>query len=612
MTSPIAHLCAAHLCAWLQRARPSWDLTPLAHPFGLRALPHTPKEPTPSSALELLELLESHLDARRVQVFTPPPVARWLAARLPATHPILDPATGTGRLLIAALNARVECGESPEQALSAGLRGVELDPDALAVARAGLLARACELGLGRLVVPRLICQDALAAPLEIGGHVIMNPPYANADQLSEDAHQRAAARWPFHRRQLDQSVCFIAAAVEALALPTDAAPGGTLAAVVPRYWLEATRAAGFRRWLTRHARIDALLDLGNVQLWPGVNVLTALLVATRTHPCEEAPPRWSASFWRAPGAAEVHGLLSGEPPSDRYDVPGAALTEAPWVMRPPAREAALEALAASGTPCRRWFASGQGIKTGLNRVFVLSRGEAARRDLPAALLAPLLKGRDVHPCRIQETDRALLQLAGAMELERWPAVARYLAPHREALEARYQFRHGACPWYGLAIPQNLAWMERAPKIVTPLYPRRNRFALDRRGRSALTDLYMLVPTGPLPAPIEAVVCLLNSAPLRAFAAARAKLKRDGYREYGARLLGALPLPFTDDGRAVDGPRTRRALARLGITADGAWGALREAHARLEAGEEEEEAVMLEVDRLAWALFGFAEPPWEEP
>ncbi|MEO1273458.1 MAG: TaqI-like C-terminal specificity domain-containing protein, partial [Myxococcota bacterium] len=491
------------------------------------------------------------------------------------------------------------------QVLTTMVRGMDLDPDALSIARAALLARSWELGLKRPVAPQLTAGDALntARHQPLYGGIIMNPPYANADRWPETHHRRLADRWPFYRRQLDQSVCFIAAAVEMLA------PGGTLAAIVPRYWLEATGAAQFRRWLTHHTQITQMLDLGNVQVWPTVHVLTALLVLQRT---PSPPPATSgdALFWRAKTAQDVDDLLLRQTPVEHYNVPRATLTQGPWVVRPPQDEAILEALTASGTPCQQWFRSGQGLKTGLNRVFVLDCHEALTLELPETWLAPLVKARDLQPCRLAPSSKVLLQLEGPMELTQWPTLMRHLKPHRKVLEARYQFRHGACPWYGLALPQNMAWMGRAPKVLTPLYARHNRFALDRIGYSVLTDIYMLVPrneTGWTIAP-EALVALLNSAPLRMFAAAKAKLKRDGYHEYGARLLRTLPLPLAaDSGQLLLTQEAQHVLDGLakGPTTMGAEAWLTWAHNRAEEGDA---AHTSEVDRLVWALFGFKKPP----
>ncbi|MEO1266926.1 MAG: hypothetical protein AAFX99_02445, partial [Myxococcota bacterium] len=120
MSTPMAALSASTLLAWLQARQVSWSPDALLGQWGLH--PSTPlpppPEPLPNNAQALLSHLEDRLTQRPNQIFTPPPVAHWLAAQLDPTEPILDPAAGTGRLLLAVLEARGRTGLLAEQVLT--------------------------------------------------------------------------------------------------------------------------------------------------------------------------------------------------------------------------------------------------------------------------------------------------------------------------------------------------------------------------------------------------------------------------------------------------------------------------------------------------------------
>jgi len=115
---------------------------------------------------------------RRGAFATPPALARVLAAHaLP--HPVaaaggvaaprvVDPACGTGALLVAALERLVSLGQSATQALSC-LYGVDADPVAVRLCRAALVVRARRLG----AEPDL---DRLAAQVVVGDALVGATP----------------------------------------------------------------------------------------------------------------------------------------------------------------------------------------------------------------------------------------------------------------------------------------------------------------------------------------------------------------------------------------------------------------------------------------------------
>ena len=542
------------------------------------------------AALDELERLRLPQRAEH-QVFTPARVAHWLVrAAAPRQGEVcLDPAAGTGRLLLAALLERVVAGEDPDWLLEHGLVGIERDPRAAQIAAEVLQMAAQELGGSGRVQARVECADALAGPLPQAQVVLMNPPYGNADQLDGETHQRLAGRFGFHRRQLDRAAFFIAAGAQALT------EGGRLAAIAPRYWLEATGAAPFRAWLATHSHPRLVLDLGNHQVWHGVEVLTALVVLDK-----DLRPARPMLFGRP---ADVPGLWRGPAP-DTYPIePQRLQQDEPWTFQDPAEERWLAQMSASTTPLGSWFQIGQGLKSGLNKAFVMPRAQALQLGWPQRLLKPTVKGRDVRMHQL--ADRALVLVAALEDDEPTGALLDHLSAHRPALEARYQARKGKCRWHNLSLPQNTALMDAPVKILSPLYARQARFALDRGQHWVSTDLYMMVPDPQLPVPVEAVVTLLGSAPVWRFIQARSKLKRAGYREFGRRLLSSLPLPLGPT--PASWPQVA-AQAPPGIDGAEPWQALAQCALALEAAQSPDTKITAFIDAAAACLYGVDAKP----
>jgi SAM-dependent methyltransferase len=126
------------------------------------------------AGVELVEV--GVVERRRRGAFaTPPALAQVLAAHaIPASGGVegtrvprvVDPACGTGALLVAALHRLVAVGHCPARALAA-LHGVDADPVAVQLCRATLAVHARRLGAevdGARLAAQVVTGDALAGP----------------------------------------------------------------------------------------------------------------------------------------------------------------------------------------------------------------------------------------------------------------------------------------------------------------------------------------------------------------------------------------------------------------------------------------------------------------
>jgi hypothetical protein len=229
-------------------------------------------------------------------------------------------------------------------------------------------------------------------------------------------------------------------------------------------------------------------------------------------------------------------------PASAYTVEACELGEMPWTHRAPEVERRIARLSEGCQRLGDHFKVGQGIKTGLNSVYVMDRERAAALSLPESIIRPTIEARQIQAGRLVGKEKVMLRVLGSTAISEHESLETYLEEHKGRLQRRYQVRKGACPWYALALPQNLHLMVAPQKIVTPLYSRTNRFAVDRGGCHVGTGVYVMVAVAEVPVSLEVVCAVLNSRPLAEFVRARAKLKRDGYLEFAGRLLRSLPLP----------------------------------------------------------------------
>lgn len=214
--------------------------------------------------------------------YTPEPLVRWLWTLIDAVEPglsegrtptVLDPACGSGRLLL--------------EAARRGWRTVGIDPDPVALA------------LAREALPRaeLHALDALseAARLPPVDLLIANPPYGRRPPSAFIREQVAPFAFPEHwhaqvpaqernrGKLVEHCAWFVALAHHRVR------PGGTIALLTTNAWLSIPTWRYLRRFLVERWTLRLLVDFNRPSdrrsvFLPDAAIGAAVLVATRTPP----------------------------------------------------------------------------------------------------------------------------------------------------------------------------------------------------------------------------------------------------------------------------------------------------------------------------------------
>ncbi|MCB9759378.1 MAG: methyltransferase [Alphaproteobacteria bacterium] len=185
---------------------------------------------------------------RRGAFDTPRAMARRLACLTGGGRRGVDPACGTGALLLAMAEQGVD-----------ELAGQDIDPLALAVARVAVPGASLRRG------------DAFEGSPE-GDLLLTNPPFVSPEHQDKELRRRLTAALPWLSGRFDLAVPFLALALGRL-------PQGAVAGVVSPASLlfEPYGAPLRRRWLAE----DRLRAVGEPERFPGVGVRVALLALER-------------------------------------------------------------------------------------------------------------------------------------------------------------------------------------------------------------------------------------------------------------------------------------------------------------------------------------------
>jgi hypothetical protein len=387
-----------------------------------------------------------------------------------------------------------------------------------------------------------------------------NPPYVSVNTL-RSADPEAWGYFPrIYQTAAQGKYDLYAAFVErGLALLN---AHGRLAYILPNKWLTTDAGAGLRSLLTARRAVRAMVDFGSYQVFPGVSNYTCLLFAgrdpnVRVEVAQRIAPEGEIAL---PPTAETGVWALGE-------VEVARLSGDAWDLNVGDAQAILNRM-------RDWPMLGQqatvfvGTCTNANPVFILREqwrdgdvatcwSAALERTvrLEAALLRPVLQGRDIAPYACDDGGNRLLfpyrvraggaDLLPREELEaRYPLTWAYLSDPgvRTALEGRENGRFkGRANWYGYGYPRNMHLLGAA-KLVLPDVAARGRVAYDAAGSAIVHTAYGVVMREDSPYASLFVLAALNSPILAFFLRHRGTDLRGGYFRMMTGYLNPFPLP----------------------------------------------------------------------
>jgi len=331
--------------------------------------------------------------------------------------------------------------------------------------------------------------------------------------------------------------------------------GRRLSFIVTRYWIEAYLSSALRNFLTTSVRPTRIIDFGNLQVWPEVNVLTVVCIFKKS-PTVEATEVYVADERCFSTAVEFFGKGIMNASHGPLVVNAKTFGSEPWRLR------AIEGAPIWGNVRSQAVTLGQisqntqGIKTGNNSVFTVTLEVARKHDLEGKALIPVTQAQNLQRYSIQ-ADEFVIYVDGSFDIDETPAIKSYLSRFRAQLSKRAECNRGLYPWWRLQRPRDRKLVLHGPRILVPLYATENRFFFSKDPVVGMTDVYIVVVTDKH---YEGAFLsgVLNSRLLNSYHSTFCKVKRAGYLEYSGNAISELPIrriefatPAEERGRLVE-------------------------------------------------------------
>jgi len=573
-------------------------------------------------------------------------VGRFLAERRSdsdaiANVRILDPACGSGSFLIRAYEALLEHHaaqmggdvghldrQTREWILRHNIFGVDLDPQAVEIARLNLLMRMVreeeELPLLRENIVHgnsLISGDTRELQQYFGNRweakrplrwarefpelmadggfdvVVGNPPY-HGFQGFEDEKNYLRDKYTSAVGRFDYYIPFVEQAYRLLK------PGGLLGFICPTNFMKRQHGAGLRDFLRKNVAILGIHDFQDMQAFEGALNYTGILVFRKSEP--------SAGHTFEYGFRDLGGEAS--PVLQRE------LSRGPWIVRPGGDSVVSKVVNSNVIPLRT-LSSGisEGIVTGKNDVFLIKERDARVLQLEDEMLRKALRGRAIrrydtrwdgtyviYPYRLLGDELSVVQEGDLAKT--YPKTYRYLCQRRPLLEGRTYFEKSQKQWYELWCERDFG-QQASNKILTPEIAEGNRFAKVSNEYFYLDTACGIVLKTEAKESDLYVLAVLNSKLIQYVYRYTTVPKANGFLIYKTMYLNDVPMRRIDFSNEAEAnvhdnlvllvermTELKRELAGIGEAHDEEWA---------RAGKEMERTDR-EIDQLVYDLYGLTQ------
>lgn len=363
--------------------------------------------------------------------------------------------------------------------------------------------------------------------------VIGNPPYVQLQKLGEQSKIYDALKYKTFARTGDLYCLFFERGAAMLK------PNGTLCYIASNKWMRAGYGLAFRKWLRRHV-LHQIVDFGDLKVFEAA-AYPAIVLLQKSRPTKRT--FMAAKPQHLPQQALGPSLQWFETRLDLLDDANG------WTLAAEQGQQLLKQIRNKGIPLGEYVKGAvyYGIKTGLNEAFVVSKETrdrlVAEDPNSAEVLKPFLAGRDVKRYAVNWRGDYLIFARRGIEIERYPAILRYLEKYKAQLMPKPAKWTGE--WSGRK-PGSYKWFElqdavgyyeafEKDKIILPdisLYP---NFALDHN-RAYLGNTGYIIGVDDF-----YLLGLLNSKVLHFFYKNLSSEIRGGYLRYIFQYLVQLPI-----------------------------------------------------------------------
>ncbi|MDO5398333.1 MAG: N-6 DNA methylase [bacterium] len=492
-------------------------------------------------------------------VYTPVKIADYLASELVKykyifnnTIRILDPAVGSGELLIAIIRAVMKISNLPIEAV-----GYETDSNVCVKTQERL----------KKIFPDVLIEirneDFLCAVEEsktgLFDYVIANPPYVRTQVMGSDRAQEISAKLGL-KGMIDIYYAFLVYAKNVLK------DDGMAGYITSNKFLTIKSGEAIRNYILNNYRIHKIVDLGDTKLF-SASVLPCIIVFSKGKTINKDKVTFTSVYQsndklpkkkindvfeviHETGCFEImdgrryvyqQGVLQSIDKGHCWNIISNDIQK--WVSK------------VENNTWRRFSDIGKirvGIKTTADNVFIGDKWDGKKSEIE--LLKPLITHRNAGQIlantskqwKVLYTHTVKNGKKVAYNIEKYPRAKEYLLEHYEQLAGRNYISKAHRNWYEIWVPQNPeSWKHR--KIVFRDISEKPQFWIDESGAIVNGDCYWIdISPNVRDEVIYLALAVANSSFIEKYYDVKFNTKLySGKRRYMSQYVEQFPIPFYD-------------------------------------------------------------------
>lgn len=493
-------------------------------------------------------------------VYTPEPISKYMFNSLIEEEDIinnpfikiLDPACGCGDIILTCfenikeiyaknieyinekhgLNLKVE--NISKHIIDNNLYCFDIDPIALKILTIDLYEVSNYFN-----EKNIINRDFLTSKEEEKFHVVIgNPPYIGHKLVDKEYSKSLKEIFKnIYKDKSDISYCFFQAAINRLYKK------GKLSFITSRYFIEAPSGEELRKILKEVCTVYKVVDFYGIRPFKNVGIDPVIIfLINDTEASENIEIIKPLKGFKEEKDEFYNSLfLNNGNRYKKFYINKNCLNNKGWILRDTKERLIIDKIEEkSFTNLNNICSSAQGIITGCDKAFVVTREEVENKHLEMDLIKPWIKSSNISRDKIILKDKFLIYSDIINNPEEYPNTINHLKIKQSKLMERRECSKGIREWYQLQWGRKREIFEKE-KIIYPYKGTHNTFVLDK-GKYFSADIYALILKENVPFTYNYLISLLNSKVYEFYFQSFAKKLGENMYEYYPNNLLKLCIP----------------------------------------------------------------------
>lgn len=321
-------------------------------------------------------------------------------------------------------------------------------------------------------------------------YVVGNPPYIGHKKLPIEYKKWLLKEYSdVFKDKSDISFCFFKRIHDILS------PNGVCGIISSRYFMESPTGINLRRYLVEHINILEIVDFYGSDVFKGIGVATAIYFFKKNNDKEDTDyiniHKLNHNYFKVKDKVDINEMINSNI-FQSFKLPSKRLNRDRWMIIPDQYYNIYKKIEKkTNIKLDDISISFQGIITGCDKAFVISKKQMIDNEIEIELIKPWIKNKNIQKYKIKKEDMHLIYSDNIKDIKCYPNSISFMKKYKDRLEKRRECKKGMRRWYNLQWGRKETLFEQN-KIVFPYKSKINRFSIDYENLYFSADIYGLV------------------------------------------------------------------------------------------------------------------------